>query len=96
MPESAAARAHGRHRVITRIIYSPPSPFTLLRVPVREECCEIARVCFACARVLSLPLLLRLSSRLLSSEASQAERRADTSMADHHHSKITPRPTRSL
>ena len=52
---SAAARVHGRYHVIT--MYNPQTPFTRLHVPIREDCCEIARVCFACVS----EQLLRLS-----------------------------------
>ena len=51
---SAAARVHGRYHVIT--MYNPQTPFTRLHVPIREECCEIARVCFACVSEQSLRL----------------------------------------
>ena len=55
-PESAAAaRVHRRYHVIT--MYNRQSPFIRLHVPIREECCEIARVCFAGASA----WLLRLS-----------------------------------
>ena len=80
-PESAAAaRVHGRYHVIT--MYNPQSPFMRLHVPIREECCEIGRVCFGCASVLLSPLLLPISSHLLcplreveERQRSQAERR---------------------
>lgn len=99
-PESAAAaRVHGRYHVIT--MYNPQSPFMRLHVPIREECCEIGRVCFGCASVQLWHLFSHLLTPPLSAEGgggATTKPGRTSQVADHHHSKITctPRPTSSL
>lgn len=79
-PESAAAaRVHGRYHVIT--MYNPQSPFMRLHVPIREECCEIGRVCFGCASVLSLPLFSHLLTPPLSAERWRSNNEARQNVA---------------
>lgn len=75
---SAAARVHGRYHVIT--MYNPQTPFIRLHVPIREECCEIGHVCFGCASVLLLSLLLPSphASSFLSAEEGGAQNVAQT------------------